>query len=403
MGYSRFDGVKRVEGSSMPFENYLKQINLLYPNLPDIYIKYLEMIYEFEAKQLERLLLLNQHEIADAIVTSIFNALSNVKIKDNLVFQSFVENFFYKERASELFDIHSLTFEEWLQEISNMYPDDYETFIAYFNLVHNFYFEQYQILRNDNLHEEYRDQLIEIGIAEILDFKNTNNPMYLFYLNQFIDFVVSELADADTTLSNEEYMTLFNESMNKLLDISSLLYSRNSDGGFSEYQGFIFNLCQRLRDMVEVYRTNFEDETFIDVATSLFHISYYPLIKYDEMESWDRKSRALFEVMARAVISQIMTDTAENNYYPTACASFLGMSMGGDGSDKYYFTRGNSIGTASYKMSQVVGSIFSDMASMSYSDAQQASSDMVNQLSSWLPWMAYVVPSEYERLKNSLP
>jgi len=140
MGFPRFTGVKRLEGSSMPFENYLKQIHGLYPNIPDMYVHYLQMVYEFDATQLKRLLLLNEVELSEVIVANMFETLQSVKDENNELFTSFVETYSYKERASDLFDIlgEGVSFEEWLNLIGLMYEDDPISYLYYMGLAHSF-------------------------------------------------------------------------------------------------------------------------------------------------------------------------------------------------------------------------------------------------------------------------
>lgn len=186
MGFSRFDGVERIQGSSMPFENYLRQINLLYPNLPDLYVKYLQMIYEFEAEQLERLLSLNIQELSNEIVSSIFNALYKVKNKNSGLFNSFIENFNYQDIAIDLFNIEipeSLSFEEWLEEINAMYVSD--DFYYYLQLIYLFNRNQLQRLLEDGDINSSDDIVTNIFNA-LLQVKQSNIDIFNSFVETFL-------------------------------------------------------------------------------------------------------------------------------------------------------------------------------------------------------------------------
>lgn len=54
MALPRFTNVKKLEGSGQSFDNYLKQINLLYPNIPDLYNTYADKTTDFLAQQIAR-------------------------------------------------------------------------------------------------------------------------------------------------------------------------------------------------------------------------------------------------------------------------------------------------------------------------------------------------------------
>lgn len=145
MGYPRFNNVEKLEGSGMAFEAYLKQIRLLFPNLPEMYEKYLKMIYEFDAEQLQRLLLLNETELADALFSSILDGMQKVKNADYGLFKMFIEDYGLQDRVKELFDIvdeEGMTFEEYLIAINLMYPDMPDEYVAYLQMIYDFDSEQ---------------------------------------------------------------------------------------------------------------------------------------------------------------------------------------------------------------------------------------------------------------------
>lgn len=145
MGYPRFNNVEKLEGSGMTFEAYLKQIRLLFPNLPEMYEKYLKMIYEFDAEQLQRLLLLNETELADALFSSILDGMQKVKNADYGLFKMFIEDYGLQDRVKELFDIvdeEGMTFEEYLIAINLMYPDMPDEYVAYLQMIYDFDSEQ---------------------------------------------------------------------------------------------------------------------------------------------------------------------------------------------------------------------------------------------------------------------
>lgn len=54
MGLVHFQNMQKINSSSLSFENYLKQINLLYPNLPDVYKKYTNLVIDFLDEQYRR-------------------------------------------------------------------------------------------------------------------------------------------------------------------------------------------------------------------------------------------------------------------------------------------------------------------------------------------------------------
>lgn len=136
MSYPRYHNVQRVDGGAMSFEAYLKQIRLLYPNLPDLYVSYLQLIYEFNAEQLDRMLQLQQEDIAAAIFDATLAALQNAKNRGPDAFMTFVEAYQYQDVLAELFEIGGgLSFEEWLDEINKLYPDEPDAYLYYITLL----------------------------------------------------------------------------------------------------------------------------------------------------------------------------------------------------------------------------------------------------------------------------
>ena len=135
MGYPRFTNVQKLDGGSMPFESYLQQINLLYPNLPQMYVSYLQMIYEFDHTQLKRLLLLGEKELSYAIVTNLFTTLHTIKEQYPDMLNTFITDSTIRDQAAVLFD---LTLEQYLEQVDAFYPDFPDYYTAYLVLIYEF-------------------------------------------------------------------------------------------------------------------------------------------------------------------------------------------------------------------------------------------------------------------------
>ena len=107
MSYPRYHNVQRVEGEGMGFDTYLKQIRLLYPNLPDLYVYYLRVIYRFNKEQLDRMLQLGHYDIAYEIIDAYTQVLEQFKERDRDMFLQFVDGYGYTERMIELLEIEA--------------------------------------------------------------------------------------------------------------------------------------------------------------------------------------------------------------------------------------------------------------------------------------------------------
>ena len=107
MSYPRYHNVQRVEGEGMGFDTYLKQIRLLYPNLPDLYVQYLRVIYQFNKEQLDRMLQLGHYDIAYEIVDAYTQVLEQFKDRDRDTFLQFVDGYGYTNRMIDLLEIQT--------------------------------------------------------------------------------------------------------------------------------------------------------------------------------------------------------------------------------------------------------------------------------------------------------
>ena len=105
MGYPKFNNVQKVDGGAMSFTAYLRQIRLLYPNLPEQYEHFLKLIYDFNAEQLERLLGIPENDIAAEIVLATAHAMSLAKAENVAAFESFVVAYNLKDIFAELLGI----------------------------------------------------------------------------------------------------------------------------------------------------------------------------------------------------------------------------------------------------------------------------------------------------------
>lgn len=105
MPIARFNGERHLNGGAMSFETYLKQINLLYPYVPDMYVKYIKMINDFDAGQIERLLKIQAFDLSNDLFSNILNSLQSVKTYDYELFMAFVAEYDLKNRVIELFEI----------------------------------------------------------------------------------------------------------------------------------------------------------------------------------------------------------------------------------------------------------------------------------------------------------
>lgn len=142
MGFLRFSNVRKIEGEGMTLEKYLNQIRYLYPNLPEMYLRYLRLVYEFNADQLERLIGLGADDIADGILTAFTDSLHTIKATDPAAFNRFTDSLYYRERMIDLFDIPTVlnanvvAYVEqqetgaWVEEIAFQFKQKYSNVIS---------------------------------------------------------------------------------------------------------------------------------------------------------------------------------------------------------------------------------------------------------------------------------
>lgn len=175
MSLPRFNGAERISGGAMPFESYLKQIHYLHPSLPDLYVKYLTMINEFDAKQLERLLKAEEHELSDVLLSTILLALQHAKEHNYDSFMLFVETYGYQDIVAELFEVGG-SLEAMLQKVKEMYPEFIEEYEANMMLVINFYkneSDRFLLLPDDEFTialNDYRESInLELIYAYLLN------------------------------------------------------------------------------------------------------------------------------------------------------------------------------------------------------------------------------------------
>lgn len=172
MGIARFTGVEKIQGGSMPFESYLKQINLLYPNVPDMYLKYLTMINEFDSEQMARLIE-EEQELAVSLFDSKLVVFQELKDRNYELFASLLETYEIKETLQEIFEIGGMSLEEMLEHITSLYdvdstPEELEEYAACMLLVYGFHYSESERLLNV-LDDDLADTLNDLNFSHQTD------------------------------------------------------------------------------------------------------------------------------------------------------------------------------------------------------------------------------------------
>lgn len=180
MGIARFNGVQKVQGGSMPFESYLKQIHLLYPNVIDMYVKYTTMINEFDSKQMGRLIGESEYELANSLFDGKLNVFASLKENNLELFEAFLETFGIKDKIAEIFDLGSMTLEEMLEYVSLLYEEDYEAYMIAIEMIKTFELEEF-----------LRDKIVTLEDIEL------DNENYTY----FIESLLGRMDEAMTTFN----------------------------------------------------------------------------------------------------------------------------------------------------------------------------------------------------------
>lgn len=170
MGIARFNGVQKVQGGSMPFESYLKQIHLLYPNVIDMYVKYTTMINEFDSKQMGRLIGESEYELANSLFDGKLNVFASLKENNLELFEAFLETFGIKDKIAEIFDLGSMTLEEMLEYVSLLYEEEYELYVEAITMIKTFELEEF-----------LRDKIVTLEDIEL------DNENYTYFIESLLD------------------------------------------------------------------------------------------------------------------------------------------------------------------------------------------------------------------------
>lgn len=169
MGIARFKGVEKIQGGGMPFESYLKQINLLYPNVADMYIKYASMINEFDSEQIARLIGAEEYELANSFFDGKLLVFASLKENNLELFEAFLEAFGIREKIGEIFDLAAMTLEEMLLLVSELYEEDY-----------TLYLESLELIKTFELEEFMRDMVLTLEDIEL------DNENYTYFIEKLL-------------------------------------------------------------------------------------------------------------------------------------------------------------------------------------------------------------------------
>lgn len=211
MGIARFNGVQKVQGGSMPFESYLKQIHLLYPNVADMYVKYTTMINEFDSNQMGRLIGESEYEMASSLFDGKLNVFASLKENNLELFEAFLEAFGIREKIAEIFDLEQLTLEEMLELVRELYEEDYEAYLEAMEIIKNFEMEEFLRMMGSY-------QLTVEDIEENGEIYNSFMDMLLQRFEEFTDMfnvvtengaVLSLLSEGQMESFNQRFTTLF--------------------------------------------------------------------------------------------------------------------------------------------------------------------------------------------------
>lgn len=404
MGFTRFDGVERLHGSSMPFENYLKQINLLFPNKQDLYFYYLNMIHDFYFNQYDRLKPYNAHiPYRDFIIDKGLVEIESMKESDIqayaaylMLFHNMIFNALHEQSldAASYKTLHDATVIDTLASTSNLFDTLPNMYLPYFTLIHQWYFEEYERLREIDEHADFRDVIISTGLFEILDFKNTDTNLYTNYMHEFISYIVAELSDTESTLDyQQQTLSLFYHAVRDVLSATDALF------GKQDHQYMFYNIAGALSHMISLYDDNISRQMF---GGYILNSMYLPLLQYDEMNeqppSSNNQSRWLFNWMAEQVFGQLLSDVTIDNHFPTTCVRMLSSTRNNKGS-YWYLTQGDQVHVAADSIRQVVHGIFSDLSGSMYTTA---SAPIIQEIADWIPWLYNVHPGLFQVLEDAM-
>lgn len=226
MGIARFTGVEKIQGGSMPFESYLKQINLLYPNVADMYIKYATRINEFDSEQIARLIGAEEYELANSFFDGKLNVFASLKENNLELFEAFLEAYGIREKIGEIFDLAAMTLEEMLEVVRELYEEDYDLYLESMDIIKLFEVEEFL-------------RVMVVTEEDIL----SNNENYLLYEeNLFVRL--------QETLDIVDVLTLDGQIVNLLDSDQLLIFTQRFE-----------SLFQYFRKHIQAYTYEIEDQT----------------------------------------------------------------------------------------------------------------------------------------------
>lgn len=236
MGIARFNGVQKVQGGSMPFESYLKQIHLLYPNVVDMYVKYTTMINEFDSKQMGRLIGESEYELANSLFDGKLNVFASLKENNLELFEAFLETFGVKDKIAEIFDLGSMSLEEMLEYVSLLYEEDYEAYTTAIEMIKTFELEEF-----------LRDKIVTLEDIEL------DNENYTY----FIESLLGRLDEAMSTF-------------NLLTEDGALLSLLSEEQIAYVNERLSLNFHAYFMNLLEAYKTPIEEQlpSVVNQATS---------------------------------------------------------------------------------------------------------------------------------------
>lgn len=408
MGFTRFDGVERLHGSSMPFENYLKQINLLFPNKQDLYFYYLNMIHDFYFNQYDRLKPYNAHiPYRDFIIDKGLIEIESMKESDIqayaaylMLFHNMIFNALHEQSldAASYKTLHDATVIDTLASTSNLFDTIPGMYLPYFTLIHQWYFEEYERLREIDEHADFRDVIISTGLFEILDFKNTDTDLYTKYMHDFVSYVVGELSDIESTLNYGQKMGLFYHTVRDSLSAVNVLY------GQQDHINLFHNIVNSLKEMIQLYSNDSDDDNVLGLVEGVFWPLINGTLSYDDLTllpiEEQTLSRKIFDVLASQVFSFLLTDIAksENNYFKSTCSIIYTMSNN-TRDDYWMLTIGDSPHESAEKMARVVNGIFADLSGVQYATMV---APIIDVLCNWMGWLYNVHPGLFQVLENAM-
>lgn len=295
MGIARFNGVQKVQGGSMPFESYLKQIHLLYPNVADMYVKYTTMINEFDSNQIGRLIGESEYEMANSLFDGKLNVFASLKENNLELFEAFLEAFGIREKIGEIFDLAAMTLEEMLELVSLLYEEDYEAYVTAIDMIKTFELEEFM-----------RDMVLTLEDIEL------DNENYTYFIEKLLTrmdeaFSTFNLLTEDGTLLSllsEEQIAYVNERLSlnfhayfmnllepyqtpieELLPSTINLATKYAKNG-AKVSGDIGSLLDQIMSKFEYYNENYldliTDTAFQDLMSILYRCLNF-VSKFQEM------------------------------------------------------------------------------------------------------------------------